>query len=100
MIGFYIFKAIQIFFLVFIYMSTGVFFAVGVGDLIIEEDSTEDNFAFFSIFTIFWPIVAVIIGIILGVLTIVSIFLTVIKMAAKFVKNIINRRRYDDEKNN
>lgn len=100
MIGFYILKAIQIFFLVFIYMSTGIFFAVGVGDLIIEEDSTEDNFAFFIIFTIFWPIVAVIIGIILGVLTIVSIFLTVIKMAAKFVKNIINRRRYDDEKNN
>ena len=100
MIGFYIFKAIQIFFLVFIYMSTGIFFAVGVGDLLIEEDSTEDNFAFFSIFTIFWPIVAVIIGIILGVLTIVSIFLTVIKMAAEFVKKIINRRRNDDEKNN
>ena len=100
MIGFYIFKAIQIFFLVFVYMSTGIFFAVGVGDLLIEEDSTEDNFAFFSIFTIFWPIVAVIIGIILGVLTIVSIFLTVIKMAAEFVKKIINRRRNDDEKNN
>lgn len=100
MIGFYILKAIQIFFLVFIYMSTGIFFAVGVGDLIIEEDSTEDNFAFFIIFTIFWPIVAVIIGIILGVGTVVSIFLTVIKMAAKFVKKIINRRRYDDEKNN
>lgn len=100
MIGFYILKAILIIFLVFIYMSTGIFFAVGVGDLLIEEDSTEDNFAFFSIFTIFWPIVAVIIGIILGVGTVVSIFLTVIKMAAKFVKNIINRRRYDDEKNN
>lgn len=99
MIGFYILKAIQILALVFIYMSTGIFFTVGVGDLLIEEDSTKDNLMFFSIFTIFWPILAVVIGIILGVLTVVSIFLTVIKMAAKFVKNIINRRRYDDEKN-
>ena len=100
MIGFYILKAIQIFFLVFIYMSTGIFFAVGVGDLLIEEDSTEDNLMFFSLFTIFWPIVAVIIGIILGVLTVISTFLTVIKMAAKFIKKIINRRRNDDEKDN
>lgn len=100
MIGFYIFKVVQILALVFIYMSTGVFFTFGVGDLLIEEDSTEDNLMFFCIFTIFWPIFAVIIGIILGVGTVVLIFLTVIKMAAKFVKNIINRRRYDDEKNN
>lgn len=100
MMGFYIFKAIQILALVFIYMSTGIFFAVGLGDLLIEEDSIEDNFMFFSLFTIFWPIVAVIVGIILGVLTIVSIFLTVIKMAAEFVKKIINRRRNDDEKDN
>lgn len=100
MISFYIFKAIQILTLVFIYMNTGIFFAVGLGDLLIEEDSIEDNFVFFSIFTIFWPIVAVIVGVILLVFVVVSIFLTVIKMAAEFVKKIINRRRNDDEKDN